>query len=203
MAVHSRTYLTPREYLAIERASEERSEYLDGVMVGMTGGSRNHNLIVVNLIRELSSSVLGRSCEVYANDLRVRVSTTGLYTYPDVVVVCGEPHFEDELFDTLLDPTVILEVLSPSTEGYDRGKKFEHYRALGSLAEYLLVSQDGPRIERYLRQQGGLWLFGEAAGLAGSLTLDSIGCVLRLAEVYDKVRFPAPAPPPELSAPPS
>ena len=199
MAVHSKLYLTPQQYLALERASEERSEYLDGEMVAMTGVSRNHALIAVNLGRELSSQLLDRPCEVYASDLRVQVSPTGLYTYPDVVVVCGEPRFEDEQLDTLLNPTVLIEVLSPTTESYDRGKKFEHYRTLDSLAEYLLVSQDHPRIERYLRQNDGLWLFGDAAGLDAVLTLPSIGCDLRLAGVYAKVRFPGA----ETATPPS
>jgi Uma2 family endonuclease len=191
MAVHSKTYLTPQQYLAIERAAEQRSEYLDGELVAMTGGSRNHVLIVSNLVGELRSQLRDRPCEVYSTDLRVQVSQTGLYTYPDVVVVCGEPRFEDAQLDTLLNPTVIFEVLSPTTEGYDRGRKFEHYRTLGSLAEYLLVSQAQPRIERFLRQDDGLWLFGDAAGLTAALSLPSIGCELKLAEVYAKVRFPA------------
>jgi len=198
MAVHSKPYLSPGEYLAIERAAEERSEYLDGEMVAMTGGSRNHGLIVGNLLRELGSQLRDRPCEVYPTDLRVQVSHTGLYTYPDVVVVCGEPRFEDEQLDTLLNPTVILEVLSPTTESYDRGRKFEHYRTLGSLSEYLLVSQAQPRIERFLRQDDGLWLFGDAAGLESALTMPSIGCELKLAEVYAKVRFGA-----ETASPPS
>ena len=194
MAVHSKPYLSPQQYLAIERAAEERSEYLDGEMVAMTGGSRNHCLIAGNLLRELGVQLRDRPCEVYPTDLRVQVSETGLYTYPDVVVVCGEPQFEDDLFDTLLNPTVIVEVLSPTTESYDRGRKFEHYRALASLAEYLLVSQTQPRIERFLRQADGLWLFGDAAGLEAALTLPSIGCELKLAEVYAKVRFPGAEP---------
>jgi Uma2 family endonuclease len=190
MAVHSKPYLSPAQYLAIERAAEERSEYLDGEMVAMTGGSRNHVLIVGNLVRELGSQLRDRPCEVYPTDLRVQVAQTGLYTYPDVTVVCGEPRFEDEQLDTLLNPTVILEVLSPTTESYDRGRKFEHYRTLGSLLEYLLVSQSQPRIERFLRQGEGAWLFSDAAGLEAVLTLPSIGCELALAEVYAKVRFP-------------
>lgn len=199
MAVHSKPYLSPAQYLALERVAEERSEYLDGEMVAMTGGSRNHGLIVGNLVRELGSQLRDRPCEVYPTDLRVQVAQTGLYTYPDVTVVCGEPRFEDEQLDTLLNPTVILEVLSPTTESYDRGRKFEHYRTLGSLVEYLLVSQSQPRIERFLRQGEGAWLFSDAAGLEAVLALPSIGCELALAEVYAKVRFPGAddgAPPP-------
>jgi len=199
MAIHSKPYLSPQQYLAIERAAEERSEYLDGEMVAMTGASRNHSLITGNLVRELGLQLRDRPCEVHSSDLRVQISQTGLHTYPDVVVVCGEPRFEDEQLDTLLNPTVIVEVLSRTTESYDRGRKFEHYRTLGSLAEYLLVSQDQPRIERFLRQGDGLWLFGDAAGLEAVLTLPSIQCELKLAEVYAKVRFPGA----ETASPPS
>ena len=199
MAVHSKSYLSPQQYIALERAAEERSEYLDGEMVAMTGGSRNHGLIAGNLVGELHSQLRDRPCEVYPADLRVQVSETGLYTYPDVVVVCGEARFEDEQLDTLLNPTVIFEVLSPTTERYDRGTKFEHYRTLASLAEYILVSQARPRIERFLRQADGRWLFDDAAGLEAVLALPSIGCELKLAEVYAKVRFPGA----EVAAPPS
>lgn len=190
MTVPSKPHLTPQQYLAIERAAETRSEYLNGEMVAMTGGNRDHSLILGNLLWELGSQLRDRPCEVYSIGLRVHVAQTGLYTYPDVIVVCGEPQLEDEQADTLLNPTVIVEVLSPKTESYDRGRKFQHYRTLGSLAEYLLVSQTQPRIERFLRQADGLWLFGDAAGLEAALTLPSIGCELKLAEVYAKVRFP-------------
>src|SRR5206468_6291774 len=118
------------------------SEYINGQIYAMSGASREHNLIVVNLIRELSSQLRGRPCEVYASDMRVKVRPTGMYTYPDVVAVCGEPRFEDEQVDTLVNPAVIVEVLSPSTEAYDRGQKFAHYRKLESLTEYVLVAQN-------------------------------------------------------------
>jgi Uma2 family endonuclease len=190
MAVHSKPYLTPAEYLALERAAETKSEYLDGEMIAMTGASRRHVLAVTNLVRDLSLQLKNRPCEVYTNDMRVLVSATGLHTYPDVVVVCGEPEFADEYLDTLVNPTVLIEVLSPSTEGYDRGRKFELYRGLDSLREYLLVSQDKPRVEQYIRQQDGTsWLFSEQIGLAATVTLASIHCQLTLAEIYDKVGF--------------
>ncbi len=189
MAVHSKPYLTPQDYLAIERASETRSEYVDGEMVAMTGASRWHNLIVTNLVRDLSQQLKGRPCEVYANDLRVRIPATGLYTYPDLVVTCAEPRFEDDELDTLLNPTLLIEVLSPSTEGYDRGKKFEQYRTLESLAEYLLVSQDEPLVEQFVRQEAGAWRFTATAGLTGVVEIPSLGCTLALAEVYDKVNL--------------
>jgi Uma2 family endonuclease len=189
MEAHQKPYLTATEYLAIERQAETRSEYLDGEMFTMAGGSREHNLIETNTVRELSLKLKHRPCEVYSNDQRVHIPATGLYTYPDVVVVCGEPHFDDDQFDTLLNPTLIIEVLSPNTEAYDRGKKFEHYRSIGSLSEYLLVSQAEPRIEQYLRQDEGRWIFTDVAGLDSRITLPSIQCELSLAEVYDKVKL--------------
>jgi Uma2 family endonuclease len=189
MDAQSKPHLTPEEYLAVERHAEIRSEYLDGEMFAMTGGSLQHNLIVSNLIRELSLQLKKRPCQVYPSDLRVHVPATGLYTYPDVIVVCGEPQIEDQHLDILLNPTLIVEVLSPTTEAYDRGKKFEHYRTIESLAEYLLVVQEEPRVEQYLRQDGNRWLLTAMAGLEGSLALPSIQCELSLAEVYDKVTF--------------
>src|SRR5437667_2074063 len=121
MSSERKTHLSPEEYLALERKAPVRSEYLDGDMVAMSGGSREHNLIVTNLVRDLSLKLKGRPCEVYPSNMRVKVSATGLYTYPDVVVVCGKPQFEDANVDTLINSTLIAEVLSDSTEGYDRG----------------------------------------------------------------------------------
>ena len=189
MEAQQKPYLTATEYLAIERQAETRSEYLDGEMFTMAGGSRRHNLIKGNTERELSLQMKTRSCEVYSSDQRVHIPATGLYTYPDVLVVCGEPHFDDEQGDTLLNPTLIVEVLSPNTEAYDRGKKFEHYLSIDSLSEYLLISQDEPRIEQFVRQDGGRWLFTAVAGLDSRITLPSILCELSLAEVYDKVKL--------------
>ncbi|HZF07917.1 MAG TPA: Uma2 family endonuclease [Thermoanaerobaculia bacterium] len=190
MSVHSKPYLTAEDYLAFERSAETRSEYVDGEMVAMAGASREHNLIVTNLLGELRSQLKGRPCELYPSDLRVRVPATGLYTYSDVVVVCGEPRFEDEHFDTLLNPSLVIEVLSASTEGYDRGKKFEHYRALDSLREYLLVSQDEPLVEQFVRQEDGAWRFTATSGRDAVVHLPSLGCSLALAEIYDKVPLP-------------
>ncbi|HEV7503304.1 MAG TPA: Uma2 family endonuclease [Thermoanaerobaculia bacterium] len=187
MEAQQKPYLTATEYLAIERQADTRSEYLDGEMFAMAGTSLAHSTIAGNLIGELRQQVKKQPCRVCPSDLRVHIPTTGLYTYPDVVVVCGEPKLEDDQFDTLLNPTLIIEVLSPNTEAYDRGKKFEHYRSIDSLAEYLLVSQTEPRIEQYLRQDGGRWLFTAVAGLESRITLSSIQCELSLAEVYDKV----------------
>jgi Uma2 family endonuclease len=190
MSVHSKPYLTPEQYLALERAAETKSEYLDGEMVTMTGASRRHSLITTNLASDLHQQLKDRPCEVHVNEFRVLVAANGLYTYPDVIVVCGEPVLTDELFDTLTNPTVLIEVLSPSTEAYDRGRKFDLYRALDSLREYLLVSQDRPRVEQFIRQQDrDHWLLSVESGLAASIVLPSIQCQLAMAEIYRRVTF--------------
>ena len=150
-AVQSR--LTPEEYLALERKATIKSEYVNGQMYAMSGASRAHNLICLNIGGELRTQLKERACEVYTNDMRVRVTAAGLYTYPDVLVVCEEPRFEDDSFDILLNPTVLFEVLSPSTEAYDRGAKFGYYRQLDSMQEYTLVSQDLTRVEHYIRHK--------------------------------------------------
>lgn len=182
-------FVTPEEYLAAERASETRSEYFAGEVVAMTGASRAHNLIAGNIHGLLWTQLRRRPCEAYIGDMRVKVGLTGLYTYPDVVVVCGEPDLEDEHVDTLLNPTLIVEVLSPSTERYDRGRKLEHYRKIASLAEYLLVAQDARRIEWYTRQESGLWSYRDTQEGQHTVELASISCGLELDEVYDRVAF--------------
>lgn len=189
MAVHDQHYVTPEEYLALERAAERKSEYRDGEIVGMTGATRRHSLITVNISSELNRQLKGRPCEVHVNDLRVLVAARRLYTYPDVIVVCGEPALADRYRDTLTNPTVLIEVLSPSTEGYDRGDKFGHYRTLESLREYLLVSQDRPLVEHFIRRPDGNWLLSDETDLAASIVLPSIECQLAMAEIYDKVKF--------------
>lgn len=181
--------LTPEEYLAAERKAENKSELIDGAVVAMTGASRRHNLIAVNLTREISLQLKGRPCEEYASGMRVRVPSASLYTYPDVAVVCGEPQFEDDHADTLLNPTLIVEVLSESTEAFDRGKKFDTYRTIESLAEYLLVSQGTYRIEQHTKQADGRWLLSEYHSLHDAVVLTSIQCKLALREVYDKIKL--------------
>jgi Uma2 family endonuclease len=180
--------LTPGEYLELERKSEFRSEYIAGRMYAMTGASRRHGLIAGNFFRELSSQLRTRACEAYMNDLRVKVSPTGMYTYPDIVAVCGEVLLEDDHFDTLLNPTVIVEVLSESTEAYDRGEKFAHYRRIDSLREYVLVAQDKIRVEHF-RREGEEWVFSEVSGPDATLHLGSIDCHISLATIYEKVQF--------------
>lgn len=181
---------TSEQYLELERKAAYKSEYINGRIYAMSGATRAHILITGNVSGELRSQLKGRPCESYASDMRVQVAPTGLYTYPDVVGVCGEIRFEDTHKDTLLNPTVIIEVLSPSTEAYDRGDKFAHYRRLESLREYVLVAQDKCRVERYARQ-GAEWTLTEISDLNGSLRLNSIDCNIALREIYDKVEFPA------------
>ena len=195
MSTLSKPYLTPEQYLAIERQAEFKSEYYQGEMFAMSGARRAHNLIAVNAVRELSQQLRGRSCEAYSNDMRVRGTSEDLYTYPDLIIVCGEPKFLDNTFDTLLNPTVIVEILSESTEAYDRGQKFKLYRSLDSLAEYLLISSQQVSAELFTRQSDGLWLLNAKSSLEDSLELHSVDCRLRLADLYEKVAFPAPQPP--------
>ena len=180
---------TPEEYLARERKALTKSEYRDGRMHAMPGASRKHNLITANTLVELHIQLRNRICEVYPSDMRVKVSSAGLYTYPDVIVVCDEPRFEDSHFDTLLNPTVLIEVLSPSTAAYDRGEKFASYQKLDSLREYVLVSQDRVRVEHYLRQEQ-MWNLAEFHALSDVFRLVSIGCELSLQAIYAKVQFP-------------
>jgi Uma2 family endonuclease len=181
------SYIRPEEYLRLERQAEYKSEYLNGEIFAMSGASREHNLIAAHIVSELDQQLKGKPCEVYPSDMRVKVTATGLYTYPDVIVVCGEPKFEDNYVDTLLNPTLLVEVLSPSTERYDRIAKSSYYRTLDSLAEHLLVAQDEVRLEQYVKQANGQWLLSEYTSLDGSIELQSINCSLTLADVYDKV----------------
>lgn len=185
-AVAKQTHYTAEEYLSLERSASIKSEFHDGQIRAMTGASRAHNLITINIARELSQQLKSRPCEAYVNDMRVKAAKARSYHYPEIAVVCGTPEFEDAQLDILLNPTLLIEVLSPSTEAYDRGGKFANYRKIASLREYLLVTQDQPGIERYLRQDE-VWLLSEAEGLDASVSLESIACRLSLREVYDKV----------------
>ncbi len=189
MSTQPKVRLTPEQYLEIERQALFKSEYYAGEMFAMAGASERHNMIVTNISGEIRRQFKGRPCKNYSNDMRVRVEATGLHTYPDVVAVCGEARFPDEQSDTLLNPAVIVEVLSPTTEAYDRGEKAWHYRQIVSLAEYLLVSQDRHHIEHYVRQPDGQWLLSETGNLRDIINLPSINCALAMAEVYDKVEI--------------
>src|SRR4051812_39435033 len=157
--------LTAEQYLAIERKSEVKHEFYRGEMFAMAGASRAHNLIAFNFAVALGNQLADRPCEAYVGDMRVRIESTGLYTYPDIVVVCGEPKFLDGESDTLLNPTLIVEVLSPATENYDRSRKFAHYRSIPSLREYITIAQDRVWVERHVKRDGewSLWRTSSAA----------------------------------------
>lgn len=181
--------ITAAEYLAFERKSEERHEFVRGAIRLMSGATREHNLIAVNLARLIGSQLVGKPCEAYLTEMRVKVEADGRYTYPDVSVVCGGPEFEDGVFDTLLNPNAIIEILSKSTADYDRGDKFSAYRLLPSLREYVLVSQDAPFVEHFVRLDEGAWRFNPIEGLDGEVRLVAAEVRLPLREVYDKVTF--------------
>jgi Uma2 family endonuclease len=194
VSTQPKTFLTPEEYLEAEREAEYKSEYYEGEIFAMAGAGEAHNVLVGNLVADLHQQLRSHPCRVYPSDMRVRVSATGLYTYPDVVVVCGERRFLDERRDTLLNPSLLVEVLSPSTEAFDRGRKFEHYRSIESLNEYLLVASDRVHVDLYTRQPDGRWLLTSASRLEDSLDLQSIGCRLALADLYEKVDLPGSQP---------
>ncbi len=191
MVSNPKTYYTPEEYLALERICEAKHEYYSGEIFAMSGASKWHVLIVTNLVYELQSQLKGGPCQVYSTDLRVRVAPTGLYTYPDVISLCDEPRFSDEQQDTLLNPALIIEVLSESTKDYDRGGKFEQYRTIESFVEYLLIAQDRPHVEHYFRQPDGSWILHETNNLEDTIQLKSVPCSLRLSEIYNKIDFPS------------
>ena len=195
MSTLSKPYLTPEQYLEIERKAEFKSEYYQGEMFAKSGARLPHIDIVANAMRELGNQLRGRPCRPLSNDMRVRVTPAGLYTYPDIVVVCGKPEFPDAESDTLLNPTVIIEVLSDSTEAYDRGTKFRLYRCLESLAEYLLISSLDVSAELFTRQLDGCWLLTAKTSLEDSIDLKSVDCRLLLADLYEKVEFAQPPSP--------
>ncbi len=178
--------LSVTDYLTLERDATEKHEFVDGVIYAMAGASERHNLVSGNLFGELRAQFKGRPCKVYANDLRVNLSVTHDYVYPDVVAVCGEARFSK---DNLLNPALVIEVLSDVTESYDRGMKFERYRGLDSLQDYLLVAQDRCHVEHYQRQPGGVWLLREFSAPEAVVELASVNAQLALAEIYDKVNF--------------
>ena len=192
MASNPVSKLTEEQYLAIERAAEFKSEFLDGVMYAMSGGSMRHSYLAVNLIAELRAMLRGGECQIFNSDLRVRVSAR-MYAYPDVSVVCGKPLLADDHQDILFNPIVIVEVLSPSTEQYDRGMKFQLYRTIESLREYILVDQDKVLIEQYIRQDASTWTLRDHQTLEDELKMNSIGVSLPLRLIYDRVDLLPPA----------
>jgi Uma2 family endonuclease len=185
------TRVTPEEYLAFDRASDVPNEYVNGEIRAMTGASREHGLIQGATFASLFNQLRGKPCEVYVHGLRVQIPVTLNYVYPDVAVACGGTRLEDEAHDTMLNPAVAIEVLSPSTAHYDHTEKWGMYRTIPTLRDYLLVSQDEPHVERYTRYgDQGLWLYSETRGLDAVIELESIGCVLQVADIYERV-FPA------------
>ena len=188
----TRTGLSPEEYLALERASEQKHEYANGEIFAMSGCSREHSLLAGSVQRELGNALLERPCEVHTSDMRVKIPSTGRYVYPDASVVCGDPVFEDAEVDTLMNPNVIVEVLSDSSEAYDRGDKFAQYRSVPSITDYVLISQKAVRIEHFQRQPDGRWLLS-ILGPGAQLALESIGVVIEVDRVYLKVPLAAAA----------
>lgn len=186
-----KTRYTPEEYLSLERSAEHKHEFFAGEIFAMAGASKEHVRISGNLYFHLRLQLQGKPCEPFNSDMRIKVATSGLYTYPEVSVACAPLQFEDAQGDTLVNPKVLIEVLSPSTEHHDRHFKFKHYRRLDSVTEILLVHQDSPSVERYFRQPGtDLWIFDPRYGLEETLRLESIDCTLTLAQVYQDVEFP-------------
>jgi Uma2 family endonuclease len=190
MSAQPKKLMSPEEYLAIERKSPIKHEYYRGEMYAMSGASREHNLISVNIAASLHAQLAGKACETYAGDMRVKIPVEGIYVYPDLVVTCEKPKFEDSAVDTLLNPQVVIEISSASTENYDRGRKFAYYRQVDSLREYILVSQNYAHIDRFFPGDDGVWRLSDASGLDGIIELPSIDCRLKLADVYAKVEFP-------------
>ena len=183
-------FITSEEYLEFERAAPEKHEYFDGEIFDMAGTSIQHSTISTNIVASLHSQFKGRPCRVMQSDMRVHVPSTGLYTYPDIVVVCGKVRLSDDSYlDTLLNPDVIFEILSPSTADYDKGAKFEHYREIESLKQYVLVWQDKNRVARHTRQDDGSWLLNDFIGDDAEVTFSSIDCSLSMEDIYDKVDF--------------
>lgn len=185
-AVVEAAFVTPEEYLERERKAGFRSEYREGVIVAMAGASRAHNQIAFNISGQFYNQLRGKNCGAYSNDMKVRLPGTLSYVYPDIVAVRGEQEFQDVREDILVNPALIIEVLSDSTEAYDRGEKWERYQRLPSLQEYVLVAQNRATVERFVRQ-GDLWMYSLTAGLESVLTLKSVNVVLRLADIYESV----------------
>lgn len=189
MQAEAEQQISPEEYLAGERTAAVRHEYFAGEVFAMAGASREHNQIAANIIRVLGNQLIDRPCSVFASDMKVKISAVRKYTYPDIVAVCGTEDYEDRKSDVLLNPVLITEILSDSTEAYDRGDKFSHYQLLPSLTEYILIAQHCCKVERFARQEDGTWIYSICQDMQDVLVLESIQCEMPLAEVYRKVQF--------------
>ena len=190
MATEARKLVSPEEYLELERAAETRHEYIDGEIVAMAGAGLNHNLIVSSLIGNLYNLLKGKNCNIFPSDMRLHIPVNGLYTYPDVMVACGQLEFTDEKKDTLTSPSLIVEVLSPSTEDYDRGGKFMRYRSIPSLQEYLLIDSTGILAEKFARDENGNWFLNEYRDRNAIINLKSLNVEISLAEIYARTEAP-------------
>lgn len=183
-------YISPEQYLELEEFSEVRNEYFNGEIFGMAGASERHNTICNNISSELQQQLKKRPCKAYQSEMRVYIEKTGLYTYPDVLAVCGKPELlKYRGLESLTNPLLIIEVLSPSTADYNKGAKFDNYRTLDSLREYVLVWQDKVRVARYTKQKDGSWLLTDFIGENTEIVLSSIECKLLIEDIYDKVDF--------------
>lgn len=182
--------LTPAEYLAIERQAQFKSEYFDGEMFAMAGAKHEHNRVKDNTARAAGNQLANGPCYPLTSDMKVRITRTGLYTYPDIIIVCDEPQFEDKHRDVLLNPRTIIEVLSDSTEKYDRGAKFRHYQQVEPIAEYILISQDEPVCERFVRQPDGDWRLTVFAGMDAELVFASVPVKIPFTAIYAGITFP-------------
>lgn len=189
MLTKEKKYISPEDYLKSEREAETKSEYYDGEVFAMSGASLKHNIITTNILGSLFNKLKNTPCRPFGSDMRVNVSDNGLFTYPDISVVCGEMEFYDNETDTLLNPVVIFEVLSKSTHNYDRGGKFKLYRDVRSLKEYILVAQDSINVEHYQKQPDGKWLLNEIRILESELAIDSIECKLNISDIYSGIKF--------------
>ncbi len=189
---HASQVVTPAEYLDFERRSEQKHEYLAGRVFAMAGASPKHNLICGNMIRALGERLRGRPCAIMPSDQHVYVEATELGTYPDVTVLCGQGNYHKDFSQSLVNPSIVVEVLSPSTEAYDRGAKFDHYRPIETLREYVLVSTDRLAVDHYLREAGGTWRLTTSRGPDGQLRLPSVDATVPLAELYENIELVAP-----------
>lgn len=190
MRPQEQLFLTPEQYLAQERQAEFRSEYINGKTFAMAGASREHNQICSNVVTCLSIQLSEKPCSVYSSDMKVKIDLAKHYAYPDIVTACEPQQFEDKHTDVLLNPSVIIEILSDSTEAYDRGLKFLHYQRLESLWEYVLISQKSCQVEKYHRQADNLWAYSEYHEMTDSVAITSLGCTVCLNDVYRKVELP-------------
>jgi Uma2 family endonuclease len=178
---------TVAEYLAMEEKAEYRSEYVDGEIFAMAGGSPNHDMICSELGRVVGNRIFGTGCETHTSNMKVRNAHASTYYYPDLSAVCGEAHFDED--GILLNPVVIFEVLSPSTEGYDRGEKFQRYKQIASLREYVLITQQKPQVDVFFKTEAGFWRIDSYEGLEESMELRSLGILVKLADIYRRVEF--------------